>query len=237
MLGTLIETRSARPRRLGGSLVSVAAHIGVIGLAVAVTARATPRPPRATAVATTVVYLPPTPQQTSAPPSAPQPVSTSTFRLPTPAPIDIAPVTIPTRLPPIDPSKIVTDEHWYDHRHLPSTAAPDPRGDGPSTGPVNGAWTAASVDRAVVPLEGNPHPAYPEQMRAAHLEGQVDVRFVVDTAGRAEPGTITIVAATHAQFADAVRVVLLRSRYRPAEVRGRHVRQLVEQRFDFTLTH
>jgi hypothetical protein len=47
--------------------------------------------------------------------------------------------------------------------------------------------------------------------------------------------SITFSAATHPLFAEAVRQALLRSRHLPATLGDRPVRQLVEQRFAFTL--
>jgi hypothetical protein len=73
-------------------------------------------------------------------------------------------------------------------------------------------------------------------LRASQIEGNVVARFVVDTTGLAEPESITFPEATHAQFAEAVRQSLLRSRYLPAMIGDHHVRQLVEQHFAFTLT-
>jgi protein TonB len=50
-----------------------------------------------------------------------------------------------------------------------------------------------------------------------------------------EPSSIRFTRSDHDQFDRAVREVLLRSRYVPAEVGGRQVRQLVEQAFAFAL--
>jgi hypothetical protein len=50
-----------------------------------------------------------------------------------------------------------------------------------------------------------------------------------------EPGSISVVDSPNKLFSDAVRASLLNSRYRPAEVGGRSVRQLVEQAFTFRL--
>ena len=72
-------------------------------------------------------------------------------------------------------------------------------------------------------------------LRSASIEGEVLVRFVVDNQGRVEAASIRILETTHSAFADAVRRWLLRSRYAPAEVAGRPVRQLVEQRVSFAL--
>ncbi len=235
MLGTLIETRGARPRRLGGTLVSIALHTGIVGLVVVVTARATPRPQPAPPDAAPVVYVTPAPRRADPATPAARPPMPPDAALPTiPNPV-VAPVVVPTTLPVVDPSQLVVDQHWYDTKPAPSPGAPGAGPVGLSSGPVNGAWNADAVDRAVVPRRDNPLPSYPESMRAAHLEGQVDVRFIVDTTGRAEPASIHVLAATHPLFADAVRDVLLRSRYEPAEVRGQRVRQVVEQRFTFAL--
>ncbi len=233
MLGTLIETRGSRPRRLGGTLVSIALHTGIIGLVVAMTARATPRPRPVAPAATPVVYVTPAP---IAPAPVPRPASPSpVVAVPTSSALVIPPIRIPNALPPIDTHTIVTDPNWYDTRSSPPPVHFAGNGGGMSSGPEHGAWDASAVDRAVVPSRGNPLPRYPETMRAAHLEGHVDVRFIVDTTGRAEPGSIHVIAATHTLFADAVRDVLLRSRYQPAEAHGSRVRQVVEQRFEFAL--
>ena len=101
--------------------------------------------------------------------------------------------------------------------------------------PGNGVFTSQAVDRIVVALRGNPQPAYPPSLRVANLEGEVLVRFVVDTAGRVEPSTVSVLQATHELFADAVRAWLPQTRYEPAQAAGRPVRQLVEQRVGFTL--
>jgi protein TonB len=52
-----------------------------------------------------------------------------------------------------------------------------------------------------------------------------------------ERKSVTILSATHEQFARSVREALPRMRFVPAEVAGRKVRQLVEQRFGFELRH
>jgi protein TonB len=88
----------------------------------------------------------------------------------------------------------------------------------------------------VAPRPGNPAPAYPASLRSAQVEGSVLARFIVDTTGRVEAASINFPEATHALFADAVRQSLLRSRYLPAVLGEHAVRQLVEQRFAFTLT-
>ena len=95
--------------------------------------------------------------------------------------------------------------------------------------------SASAVDRQVQPLPNNGTPRYPERLRAASVEGEVTARFIVDTTGTVEPSSIAILRTTHTLFADAIRNWLSGTRYVPAELEGRRVRQLVEQRFEFSV--
>jgi TonB family protein len=103
------------------------------------------------------------------------------------------------------------------------------------TVPTNGVFTSQAVDRIVAALRTNPQPAYPPSLRAANVEGDVLVRFVVDTAGRVERNSIVVLRTTHELFAEAVRAWLPQTRYQPAQAAGLPVRQLVEQRVGFAL--
>jgi TonB family protein len=91
------------------------------------------------------------------------------------------------------------------------------------------------VDREVLPLATNPAPRYPASLRSAGIQGSVFARFVVDTMGRVRVETITFDASDHPLFSMAVIDALRRSRYTPAELRGRKVPQLVVQPFVFVL--
>jgi protein TonB len=63
----------------------------------------------------------------------------------------------------------------------------------------------------------------------------VIVSFVVDTAGRADVRSLTILKSTHELFAAAVRAALPGMRFIPAEAGGKKVRQLVLLPFAFTI--
>jgi TonB family protein len=88
--------------------------------------------------------------------------------------------------------------------------------------------TTAALDTVATP----PVP-YPPSMRAAGINGLVVAEFVVDTTGGVEPDNFGIVEATDPLFADAVRDALRTAVFRPAVRRGRVVRQLVRQPFEF----
>jgi TonB family protein len=91
---------------------------------------------------------------------------------------------------------------------------------------------AAEVERVAEPVDFPP-PAYPGALRAAGIAGDVMTRYVVDTAGRVERESVVIVRSAHPALAKAVQRALGRAVFRPAEVGGRPVRQLVEQGFRF----
>ena len=232
MLRTLLESQAHSPRRAGGTLFSVGVHTTLIGLAVAATARATTRPAADPPEAHDVLYTVPAPTPL---PNAPHPsMDKWHIALPANAPF-VPPVTFPTTLPAIRVNQSTDSGHEFDGAHLASADPFVGRGEGAATGSSE-VYTALAVEKAAVPRADNPAPAYPASLRSASLEGTVVARFVVDTTGRAEPASIVFIAATHPLFADAVKQALLRSRYLPATIGDRPVRQLVEQRFAFTLT-
>jgi protein TonB len=73
-----------------------------------------------------------------------------------------------------------------------------------------------------------PQPVYPAHLREAGVEGVVVVQVVVDTLGRAEPGSVRVVQHGEGGF-DASAVAAIRAaRFRPARVWGRPVRVLVQ---------
>ena len=76
-------------------------------------------------------------------------------------------------------------------------------------------------------------PVYPEHLRMANIDGQVLVQFVVDERGEAQMSTFKVIKSTQPEFAEAVRRAISNTTYSPAEVRGRKVKQLVQQPFAF----
>ena len=84
------------------------------------------------------------------------------------------------------------------------------------------------VDSGVRYAPGNASPAYPAEMKRAGIAGRVVLELEVDSAGRADPATITPMSATHDAFADAAVAAVRDWRFVPARIDGRAVRQLVE---------
>ena len=92
------------------------------------------------------------------------------------------------------------------------------------------------VEKPVVPAPGGCYPRYPEELRHGGVTGEVNVQYIVGTDGRAEPETFKVLRSAHAGFTEAVREALPCMRFRPAELHGRKVRQLVQQPFSFDIS-
>ena len=91
------------------------------------------------------------------------------------------------------------------------------------------------VERPAEPLGRLRAPPYPTHLRAAGVQGDVIVQFVVDTLGRVERPSVRFLQSTDPAFAEAVRWTLLAARFRPGELAGRPVRQVVQLPFQFRL--
>jgi protein TonB len=231
----LLESSARRQRRRAGMVVSVVAHTAVIALAVVATARGTPAPPE---VVRDLIYVvpppPPAPEPDRAAPATPSSAPTApggTPTLPTP---DLS--RIPDVIPPpgaamdpaIDPSRGLFGP--------PGGLTGAVVGGAGSGGVDRGSpLAAAEVERQVLLVGAPPRPRYPETLRQAGVEGRVVVRFVVDTAGRVERGSVAVTSSSHALFTAAVEPLVAGLRFRPAEAGGRRVRQLVEMPFEFVL--
>ena len=225
MLGTLVESSPRRVRRRLSALVSILAHVAVL-----VAAASVARPMRGEPE--------PEPEIIWHPPMVEAPVCAGCRSGSTRGRVGESSPDVPALPGPIlgkvdvhiaetpGPSisgPLVSDEDWrggFSNR---------------SSGPGSSIPGREGVDREVVPLPTNPAPRYPASLRAAGIQGSVFARFVVDTTGRVRMETVKVDAADHPLFSEAVVEALRRSRYTPAELRGRKVPQLVVQPFVFVL--
>jgi TonB family protein len=96
-------------------------------------------------------------------------------------------------------------------------------------------YIATDVDRSATLVGVNPKPAYPADLLRRGIETSFSVYFVVDTAGRVDTATVEVPVSVEPRFLQAVRDVLVRWHFVPAEVRGRRVRQRLEQTFRFKI--
>jgi hypothetical protein len=107
-----------------------------------------------------------------------------------------------------------------------------------STDSVNAAnaYLESEVEIPAYLRPGQPRPIYPPELRDIGAEADIDVRFVVDTTDRADMTTFTVVNATDPRFVPTVRNAIARDRFRPAEIAGRKVRQIVPWLATFSIT-
>lgn len=236
MFKVLLESRGTRERRSLVSVVSVSAHAALIVGAAVATSSAEPPPVPRDMVDTTLVYHPqrdPERQRSTA-------VSRSRGAAPRDQPGLIVPV------PPFSPvttaglPSLDVDLGEVMRAGPPADplldrgAAEGVAGSGADPGGVYGPGDRY-VEKPAMAARGSPQPRYPEMLRQAGVEGAVEVEFVVDTLGRAEPGSLKILRSDHELFAAAVRAALPAMRFVPAEAGGRRVRQLVRQPFSFAV--
>jgi protein TonB len=235
MLRTLLESNAPRQRRRASTLASIAVHTALIAAAVVATASArADRPQEETLPRDSLVFVRAAPPRSADDPARSDPprgARTIADRWP------IAP-----RMPALNLVRepVVGLPAEIDSRILlrADTAWPvEPRGRGRGSGSAplgDEPATLATVDRAAAILSP-PRPRYPDPLRVAGVTGRVVVRLVVDTTGLVEPSSVVIREASHDLFAQAVRAVLPRLRFVPAESGGRKVRMLVDLPFEFRL--
>ena len=219
MFETLPASRTKAARVQGWTFGSIAMHAMLVGVSITLTQKAEQlvSEPRTEPV----LYFPFNVQ--------PPPLSPERFAPPTLSSIQSPVIALPNLQIPtaaFDPNALGITRTEIGTSTLTSAT--------PSA-PANGIYSSQFVDRTVVPRPDNASPAYPRQLRLANVEGEVLVRFVVDTLGRVEAGSIAILSATHPFFGDAVRECLGRTRYEPAQLGSQRVRQLVQQQVGFTL--
>ena len=121
-------------------------------------------------------------------------------------------------------------------RHMSQIDATCPTG---GTGDGHGSvadqvYSEATVDEpveivSVPPLE------YPPALRQAGLQGRVTVQAVIDRLGRAEPGSLKVIARPNTAFDKSALAYVLHAVFRPARVKGRAVRVLIKVPVDYRI--
>ena len=233
-----------KPRWVGGSLV---AHFLVIALAVAATQAAmdAPAPAVPESVALLFVPKPPPPPPPPPEPEPPPPVASVVAEPPAKGFQTIAVLTdIPDVIPPVDLTQRPLDPRDFTGRGVEGGVAEGVVGgrvidaSAPATGELDAIYEAATRDerfeQAVVVYQAVPR--YPKAVEALGVEGRVAVEFVIDTAGKVQPGSIRIVESTHAVFVPPTREAVAKGLFKPARLSGHPVRQLTRQSVRFVAT-
>lgn len=233
MFENLLESKPKRFTSFGQSLVSFVVHVVLLFLLIKASAAAT-ETLKEILQDTTVVFLkppePPPPPET--PPPPPDAIVTAN-----PPPMGfqvvIPPDQIPKDIPPVNLNERF-DARDFSGRGVEGGIATGIVG---GTGPVLEqavTYMVEDVDDPVQPIN-IPQPRYPPAMQQAGVSGLVEVQYVVDTLGRAEPASWKVIRSTHPSFEAPAREAIMRARFKPARIRGQAVRQLVQQSIRFTI--
>jgi TonB family protein len=148
------------------------------------------------------------------------------------------PMDMPSVAPLPDINPALVDTLWTDGRAANFSDSGAGRGGSHGGGgdvDVTLVYVESAVERMAAPSPANRAPEYPREMVNRGIEASFHVRFVIDTVGRIEDGTIEMPATVHTRFARAVLDVLVGWHFSPAELRGRPVRQQVDQPFVFQI--
>jgi protein TonB len=236
MFDNLIESKASKQKRAGGTMASIVVHGILITAAVLGTLHASQamEKPKAEKVEFVTVKKdePPPPKD------QPKPPPDVVMKAPPPKGFQVlaAPIKIPDVIPQIDLSKKVTDENDFSGKGVAGGTAKGIVGGTPTPVNDNQTYFEFQVEKQVTPDPRNAPPRYPDMLRSANVEGEVLAQFVVDTTGRADMSTFKILKSTHDLFTNAVKAALPNMRFFPAEVGGKHVKQLVQMPFQFNLT-
>jgi TonB family protein len=226
---TLLESR--RPLTSGGAVgggaLSFVIHAGVIAAAVAatmVTTRAVVERHLVMDVALLTQEAPP-PPAAEVPFLGQPPAGFSTLEIPT---------TVLTEIPspsqaPFDPTSfsgvgVASSSPWGRAPQVTARAAPV----------AETVYAVEVVEELPVRLSGA-SPEYPALLKSARIAGQVVVEFVIDTAGRVEPGSLRVLRSTNELFeAPALRAVAGWI-FQPAKLGGNTVRVRAHQPLNFVM--
>jgi protein TonB len=236
MFATLIESRAHAPSRAGGAALSVAVHGTIIAAAIVAGAHAAAARPVRPHVVEIFRFRSPAPptastaHRASHTPARPTDLpSLPTRRIPAFTPIAVGVPTID--VPQSTPMPISLDGRAGSGLRSLIGDAIGGAGTG-DAGDGAGPWTGTELQMHILTRAT---PRYPESLRQAGIDGNVRVRFTVDTAGRIDPRSVDVLESTNDMFTQSVLGALERFRFIPSVVRGHRVAALAEMTFEFVV--
>ena len=229
MFENLIESKQKGTRTLGQTALSLLVHGGIIFAAVRAT-QGVAETLKNRPIDTTMVFLKPPPPPPPPPDQPPPDVIVAANPPPKGFQTVVAPTDIPKDIPPIDLNEKPFDPKDFTGKGVEGgIAAGIVGGTGPVTGEV---FLEAQLDDPVQPIS-IPTPRYPPVLQSAGIAGAVDLQYVVDTTGHAEPNSFKVMKTTHPAFVDPAEEAIRKGVFKPAKFKGVPVRQLVQQRISF----
>ena len=79
---------------------------------------------------------------------------------------------------------------------------------GPPDAGAARAYMSAEVDDPAIAIS-QPTPRFPVELERAGVHGYVDLEYVIDATGHAEPGSLRVVSASHPAFVEPARAAIL----------------------------
>jgi TonB family protein len=220
MFETLVESRERHRRPLAQTTTSVAVHAAIIFFAV--TEVHGSADPVSAITDTSVVFIAPRHVPLTHSTDRPDGGAPSPIGFPTVVPV----IDIPPNLPPITLTHQPFDPRAFTGRGV-AGGAPDGigiAGASPDVGSLIVSSAEADEPPRLVTSAALRAPAGFEG-----VSGRVVLSFIVDTLGRAEAGSVKVIASSSPVFEQPATAMVLGSRFTPGRNGGRPVRVLVQQ--------
>lgn len=237
--------------RWRGLSASLTTH-SIIAVSLMILTRAAAAPPATAVLDTTMIFLPRMRAVETRTPPAVAPARPAgggggllVIAAPPPRGFQtiVAPSMVPSQLPSVNLDEAPLDPRNYTGIGVEGGVAVGVPG---GTGPVDLrmldgvegiVFAEATPDIAYRKAEvlSQPRPRFPGALQQAGIEGGVILRFVIDTLGLVDPGSIVTIEQAHPLLGQAATEALLESRFTPARYGNRRVRQLTIQKFSFRL--
>jgi Gram-negative bacterial tonB protein. len=231
MFNQLLESRAKKQKMAGGTTFSIVLHTVLIGAAVYATARAGVKDEKAKAEKIQFVEMKKEPPKV---PDKPPPPKEVVVKPPPPKGFQVlrAPVRIDIKIPEIDLSKAITNENDFSGKGVKGGTGSGVVGGIANT---NQTYFEFQVEKPAESLPDNPKPKYPSVLESSGIAGEVQAQFVVRSDGKADMDSFKVLKSTNELFTQAVKNVLPRMRFSPAQIGGKPVNQLVQQAFQFAV--
>ena len=231
MFNQLLESKAKKQKMAGGTTVSNVLHTVLIGAAVYATARAGVKDEKAKSEKIQFVEMKKEPPKV---PDKPPPPKEVVVKPPPPKGFQVlrAPVKIDIKIPEIDLSKAITNENDFSGKGVKGGTGNGVVGGIANT---NQTYFEFQVEKPAESMPDNPKPKYPSVLESSGIAGEVQAQFVVRSDGKADMDTFKVLKSTNELFTQAVKNVLPRMRFSPAQIGGKPVNQLVQQAFQFAV--
>src|SRR5712671_7130808 len=231
MFNQLLESKAKKQKMAGGTTFSIVLHTLLIGAAVYATARAGVKDEKAKAEKIQFVEMKKEPPKV---PDKPPPPKEVVVKPPPPKGFQVlrAPVRIDIKIPEIDLSKAITNENDFSGKGVKGGTGSGVVGGIANT---NQTYFEFQVEKPAEMLSDSPKPKYPSVLESSGIAGEVQAQFVVNSSGKADVESFKVLKSTNELFTQAVKSVLPRMRFSPAQIGGKPVNQLVQQSFQFAV--